>query len=205
MKEKLKGILIGAVIGAMLVTTGHAVVDTVTKEVNYNNIKITLNGNEVNPVDADGNYVEPFIIEGTTYLPVRGVANALGLDVDWDGETNTVIMNTSGANADYSIFNGSYAGGGVTVPGEGYTIGEWYAELSDVTKDSMKLSFGQSESDYYVDMTLHRQPDGSYYGSGYSSWDGYSYITIWLESAERISLTVSGTADKKGTEWLYRK
>lgn len=205
MKEKLKGIFIGVVIGAMLVPTSHAIVDTITKELNYNNIKITLNGNKVNPTDTDGNYVEPFIIDGTTYLPVRSVANALGLDVNWDGQTNTVIMNTVSTEADYSVFDGEYAGGGVPLPETEYFIGEWRATLSNVTKDSMQLFFGQSESDYYVDMTLYRQQDGSYYGSGYSSWEGYSYITIWLDSPERISLTVSGSADTTGTEWLYKK
>ena len=203
MKEKLKGIIIGIVIGATLVPTSYAIVGTVTKELSYNNIKIALDGKEVKPTDANGNYVEPFIIDGTTYLPVRGIANALGLYVDWDGKTNSVILNTQ--NADFSVFNGRYKGGGTPIPNSEYSIGEWSATLSDVTKDSMNLSFGISESDYGVDMVLHRQSDGSYYGSGSSSWGGYSYITILLDSPERISLTVSGVADSTGTEWLYKK
>ena len=60
----------------------------------YRDIKITLNGSEVTPTDVNGNYVEPFIIDGTTYLPVRGVANALGLDVGWDEATSTVSLET---------------------------------------------------------------------------------------------------------------
>ena len=44
------------------------------------------------PTDANGDYVEPFIIEGTTYLPVRAIASALDLDVNWDEETSTVIL-----------------------------------------------------------------------------------------------------------------
>lgn len=55
-------------------------------------IKIMLDGKEVNPVDSLGNPAEPFIIGGTTYLPVRGIASALGLDVQWDAETNTVVL-----------------------------------------------------------------------------------------------------------------
>ena len=45
-------------------------------------------------MDANGNYVEPFIIDGTTYLPVRGIASALGLNVGWDGATKTVLLTT---------------------------------------------------------------------------------------------------------------
>ena len=92
MKEKLKGLIVGIIIGVLLVPTVFATVGTVTKDLSYNNIKITLNGAELKPTDAAGNYVEPFIIDGTTYLPVRGVANALGLDVSWDGSNNTVVL-----------------------------------------------------------------------------------------------------------------
>ena len=66
----------------------------VTAELIYRDIKITLDGNELIPKDAQGNVVEPFIIDGTTYLPVRGISSALGLDIDWDGTTNTVILTT---------------------------------------------------------------------------------------------------------------
>ena len=65
------------------------------KTVTYRDIKITLDGQQITPKDANGNPVEPFIIDGTTYLPVRGVADALGLSVDWDGETSTVILASS--------------------------------------------------------------------------------------------------------------
>ena len=124
MKEKLKGIFIGVVIGMMLASTSYAIVGTITKELTYNNIKITLNGNEVNPTDANGNYAEPFIIEGTTYLPVRGIANVLGLHVDWDGESNTVVINTENTDSDYTVFNGYYKGGGTPIPDSEYSIGE---------------------------------------------------------------------------------
>ncbi|MBQ9922213.1 MAG: hypothetical protein IJO52_08495 [Clostridia bacterium] len=65
---------------------------TVQKNLLYEDIKITLDGREIKPCDVNGNYIEPFIIEGTTYLPVRGVASSLGLTVDWDGNTNTVLL-----------------------------------------------------------------------------------------------------------------
>lgn len=94
MKEKLKSMAVGIVIGALLVPTTFATIGTVTKDLSYNNIKITLDGKELTPTDAGGNYVEPFIMDGTTYLPVRGIANTLGLDVEWDGTTNTVKLST---------------------------------------------------------------------------------------------------------------
>ena len=95
MKDKIKGILIGVILGLfMTVTSALAVTETVNKELFYNNIKIELNEEEIMPADANGNYVEPFVIDGTTYLPVRAVANALNLNVAWDGDTNTVKLST---------------------------------------------------------------------------------------------------------------
>lgn len=105
MKEKLKGIIIGAVIGALLVPTVLATVNTITKELSFNNIKITLDGTEIKPNDASGNYIEPFIMEGTTYLPVRGIASALGLDVEWDGNTNTVKLSSDKSTGDVTTDN----------------------------------------------------------------------------------------------------
>ena len=60
----------------------------------YRDIKITLDGKEIIPKDVNGNIVEPFIIGGTTYLPVRAIAGAVGLDVKWDGDTSTVVLAT---------------------------------------------------------------------------------------------------------------
>ena len=39
-------------------------------ELYYNNIKIYIDGAEIVPKDANGNTVEPFMMNGTTYLPV---------------------------------------------------------------------------------------------------------------------------------------
>ena len=69
-----------------------------TVSITYRGISLTLDGQPVVPVDAEGRSVEPFILEGTTYLPVRGVANALSLDVAWDGAANTVTLTSGGSS-----------------------------------------------------------------------------------------------------------
>ncbi len=47
------------------------------------------------PKDANGNVVEPFTMNGTTYLPVRAISNALEKDVEWDGEAFSVYIGKS--------------------------------------------------------------------------------------------------------------
>lgn len=95
MKRNWKGVLCGVMATVLLlglIGTAAATVGKMAVSVDYNNIKVTMNGTAVNLVDANGNAVEPFAINGTTYLPVRAVANALGLDIGWDGATSTVRL-----------------------------------------------------------------------------------------------------------------
>lgn len=54
-------------------------------------VKILVNGTVIMPD------VAPFVVEGRTFVPVRFVAEALGVSVDWDENTSTVIINTGGA------------------------------------------------------------------------------------------------------------
>ena len=92
-KDKIKGFIAGVCV-AFVVSSGVVFADSVSKTVTavYNNIKIFVDGEKITPKDANGNTVEPFIIDGTTYLPVRAVASALGKEVDWDGTSNSVYI-----------------------------------------------------------------------------------------------------------------
>lgn len=67
---------------------------TVTQELTYNNIGVFLDGEKLDLLDANGNSVEPFAFNGTNYLPVRAIGEALGLNVSWDKEKNAVILST---------------------------------------------------------------------------------------------------------------
>lgn len=100
MKHQFKGFITGVLVTLILigsVGTAMATVGTKAANLEYSNIKVTLDGTPVKLVDVNGNPVEPFIISGTTYLPVRAVAGAFGLEVDWDGATQTVILTHPGA------------------------------------------------------------------------------------------------------------
>lgn len=91
----LSGIVVALLIGC-LVGSAVAKSGTQTAELTYRNIKVELDGKSVALKDANGNAVEPFIIDGTTYLPVRAVSEALGLEVGWNADTNTVILTSAG-------------------------------------------------------------------------------------------------------------
>ncbi len=69
-------------------------VTTKTAILNYRSIRLDIDGTRILPVDVNGNEVEPFIIDGTTYLPLRAVAGALGCSVGWDDATSTITLNS---------------------------------------------------------------------------------------------------------------
>ena len=88
-----KKALCAALAAAMLPTFG-VWAQTGEKEirVSYNDIKLYINEERVTLTDPSGAIVEPFIYEGTTYLPLRSVAESLDKNVDWDCEKNLVSL-----------------------------------------------------------------------------------------------------------------
>jgi len=61
----------------------------------FKDIKVIVDGREVDLMDANGNPVEPFIVNGSTYLPVRGVVNAITggtVAIEWDPINYRVLI-----------------------------------------------------------------------------------------------------------------
>ncbi|MBE6651555.1 MAG: hypothetical protein E7613_09640 [Ruminococcaceae bacterium] len=93
MKKRLQGVLTGILAGAIL-AGGVATAKNLSEkaEIYYRDIKIYIDGSEIVPKGSDGSVVEPFIMNGATYLPARALAEALGQDVLWDGKTSSVYI-----------------------------------------------------------------------------------------------------------------
>lgn len=92
-KDNLKGFAIGAVCAAIVCTSSvfaQSMQKTFTAY--FDNIKVMVNGEEKNLKDTNGSDIEPFIVDGTTYLPVRAISELLGMPVNWDGNSKTVYI-----------------------------------------------------------------------------------------------------------------
>jgi len=86
MKQRLQGLIIGFMLATLLVGgITVAATNTRTIEVTYG-VNIAIDG--VRQSFADD--MMPFMSGGRTFLPVRGIAEALGVDVTWDSATSTV-------------------------------------------------------------------------------------------------------------------
>ncbi|WP_352400148.1 copper amine oxidase N-terminal domain-containing protein [Anaerotignum sp.] len=94
--HKFKDMALGAmvatlIVGAVPIAYGK-VADTMIP-VSYNSIKVLVDGKELK-TDK-----EPFTYDGTTYLPVRAVAEAVGKEVKWDSATKTVTLSEATTDA----------------------------------------------------------------------------------------------------------
>ena len=66
---------------------------------NDDGIGITLNGARFTPRDAAGKQVPVFLYNGTTYVPVRAISEAMGMDVSFNSATRTVQLTTADRTA----------------------------------------------------------------------------------------------------------
>jgi hypothetical protein len=58
-------------------------------------LNFKLNGVNVIPVGDDGTPVLPISYNGTTYLPIRAIGYLLGLGIDYEGSTKSVLITSS--------------------------------------------------------------------------------------------------------------
>lgn len=91
-------LLLVALLLSSIIHAGAAEWITRQLEAVYRDIKIVVDDREITPTDVNGKVVTPFIVDGTTYVPLRAIGEALGKDVSWESETSTVRISTPADN-----------------------------------------------------------------------------------------------------------
>lgn len=79
-------VLIGLPVTALAVSNGFTI--------ECYPIKVLVNGEVFQPKDAKGNNALVFTYNGTTYAPLRALAEAYGLEVGYDGSRNLATVNS---------------------------------------------------------------------------------------------------------------
>lgn len=100
MKGKITSFLAGVLCVVLLAgasVTALAADGSLT--LNVNPIKVLVNGEVFEPKDAGGNDVMVFTYNGTTYAPLRALAEAYGLEVGYDAEKNIATVSDPALNA----------------------------------------------------------------------------------------------------------
>lgn len=171
--QKLKYMISGGIIATMIfnvVPVAFAKVSQMNIPVTYNNIKVLIDGKQL-LTDK-----EPFIYDGTTYLPVRAVGEAVGKDVSWDGKTNTVLLNSKMTE----------------VPKNDYEEDTEKEEIENVITNSKEYSrtnpapveteqIYKYESDYGTDYTVKLKITSAYRGT--SAWNMIKRANMFNDEA----------------------
>ena len=103
MRKNIVSFASGAI--AMLLLMGLSVTALAANgaiKIEVSPIKVMVNGEIFKPKDASGNDVMVFTYNGTTYAPLRALAEAYGLEVGYDAESRIATVNakyTAGTNS----------------------------------------------------------------------------------------------------------
>ena len=175
-RSNIRAFILGVLVTVIVMSTAAPAVASTMKaaQLYYNNIKIRLNGEELVPKDATGKVVEPFAIDGTTYLPIRAISSALGLNVSWDGATQTVVL---GNDPEYN------------------QPAKWLGEMTPFMGDINEYMYDEDEKDAFTSNEgdkfsryIVTNPDVTYHLDGeYTRFTG----TFYLNKANYNTNTIS--------------
>jgi hypothetical protein len=112
--------------GAFAASSVEQITAYLNKEIN-----IKLDGRLYVPKDQDGEIMDPIIYNGSTYLPLRSVAEALNVEVGWNGATQTVDLWTEKGQASRPATDITGGGGSNSKPTPGVALDDSNAPVKD--------------------------------------------------------------------------
>ena len=206
-KDMLAGALVVTAVAALAVPA-LAATGSRTVQVDYSDIKLVINGETVTPRDGQGKVVEPFTIDGTTYLPVRAVANALGMDVDWNGDTRTVILTGSavdGGSGDAGDYIGKARAKEIALDHAGLTYSDVSFVRVELDWDDGRAQYevefyaGNKEYDYEINAATGKILDVDFDIENFAIPSGSAGDYIGEAKAKEIALDHAGVSASKAT------
>lgn len=100
-KKQLLFFVIMLLIGTIFSGNTLAAQEKKLLEAYYSNIGVFYNGNQVS-IDPSQ---QPFIVKGSTYIPLRALGEAFGKNVRWDGANNKIYVTDTKPAVDQSEIN----------------------------------------------------------------------------------------------------
>lgn len=125
-KFSLKSFITGAILAsALMIPVMSLAAGTQTVEAILGKIKLNINGSTVSG--------ETLLYNGTTYVPIRSVSDAIGADVSYDARTYTATLKTSSSS--------TYWANKVYIPVTEGDIGTDKLIISNVTPSDFNFEF----------------------------------------------------------------
>ncbi len=85
----------GVIVGTLMfsgIAIAFAASYTTDLRATYRDIKVYVDDSQIDYTASNGAYAEPFIIDGTTYIPLRLFSEKLGQQVLWDDSTSSIYI-----------------------------------------------------------------------------------------------------------------
>lgn len=139
------------------------------------NISIKMDGETKVLTDANGVRVYPISYNGTTYVPIRAVANLLDIGVEWDKETQSVLLGKQPGGVDLLDTYKAYA-------------------IKGQNSKQVQSSDGKTENIGGVDVShwLYLGYYGSYKEAHFNLGGKYTSVTFQVYAEDDMTLTVYG-------------
>ena len=90
-----KSFLLGVIVGVLSfsgIALAFAASFTTTLTATYRDIKVYVNDQQIDYTASNGAFAEPYIVDGTTYIPLRLFSEKLGQQVVWDDSTSSIYI-----------------------------------------------------------------------------------------------------------------
>jgi len=93
-RTRIRDFLSGMLIAGILFTLAAPAMAALTSKwiQVYTGVNVYVDDHPLHPTDVNGDPVEVFAYNGTTYLPIRAVSDAVGKPVQYDGKTQSVYL-----------------------------------------------------------------------------------------------------------------
>lgn len=158
LQEKLRIFVTGFLMGSMmLAVTVTASRQWAMREITYGDINVVVDGAAVN-FAAD---MQPFITQDRTFLPIRAISEALGIDVNWNDATRTVYVGEMPA----------------TVPNNHPLVGRWTGS----SPNTLPVPYVP-----YIDHDFEFLPDGTGHSRG-----SFPFTFYWTVQNGQLRITVA--------------
>lgn len=136
-------------------------------------ISVAKGGQVQTLTDANGNIVTPITYNDSTYLPVRAISNVLGHSVDWNAQTQCILLD--GSPVPTSLMPNYSSTGSVTIqdPATG-SVDLGFLSTLMAQVGNGKLTF----DDYCIENFTQ---NGAWVGKAYYSGNKVAYSYYWMD------------------------
>lgn len=162
-------------------------------------MKVLVNGQEFTPTDVNGNAVDVFAYNGTTYVPIRAMSEAFGLEVGYDAAQQAAVVSGSAGSSVVApdtrdvVYVPSHSPEEITL--EDGTTETFYNEI----REELRWQLEDPDMDFEAEIVSGTLPAGITYNAGDRVFEGR------FEAAETQDVVVRFTPrDGEAFERTYR-